>query len=113
MGGGSGLVQARDRHAVLGPTRHRTLRTSVGEPAVTTVNRPSPHVRIGGLDVDGALGLAGQDLLIGQVRGAMLKHLQVLVGEPVLARLPITELLGGVVRSQAEDLHGVMSLRGP
>ena len=113
VGRGSGLIKAGDRHPMLSPSGDRSLCPAVGEAPITPVDRASIHVGVGSLDVDGALRLASEDGLIGQVGSALLEDPQVLLRQDILSCLPITELLGNLVGSQAEDLHRVVPLGRP
>src|SRR5690606_34662506 len=113
MGGRTRLVEAWDRHSMLCPAGDGTLAPPVGQPSIASVDRPSPHVRVRSLDVERALCLASQDLVVGQVRSALLQDLQVLGGQHFLASFPVTQVLGSVVWSHAEDLDGVVPSRSP
>jgi hypothetical protein len=69
---------------------------------------------VGGLDVDRALGLPRQNMVIREVGGTVEQGLEMLGGEDIPTRRPVaTQVLGALVRGEAEDLEGMAPFRGP
>src|SRR5438045_3248371 len=76
--GRTGLIEAGDRHAVLGPARRGPARAVVRPAAVATVDRPVPHVLVVLLDVDGALHVFGENHVVRHVRRCTVQRLEIL-----------------------------------
>ena len=67
MRGGTGLVEAGDRHAVLRPAGRRPQVRGLRRVLRAAVAGAVPVVRIHALEIERALDHAGEDLVVGQI----------------------------------------------
>ncbi len=110
MRGRTGLVEARDRHAVLRPSGRRPQSGGLRRALRAAMAGAMPVVRIHALEIERALDHAGEDLVIGQIRREPAQIVQMRQRNLVLDGVPVPPF-GEVVGLEADDLQRVAPLR--
>ena len=115
VGRRSGLIQARNRHAMLRVARHRPHGSRLRRPGSTSVTTSMPIVGIHALQIDRAFDGARQNFVFRQIWGEATQEIEIgirhvtLDGVPMLRPLP---QLVGLIRHNLNCVHSPRRSRG-